>query len=93
MKQNKLQLPIRGMTKVPYGLAILGGADFVACVMAMAQEHEILDIFYRETNQDLRAVIKATGIDRMIDESSGRQAAVIASFADWICTNYWGEEE
>jgi hypothetical protein len=93
MKDGKINLPIRGMTKVPFGLAIAGGADFVAFTMAMAQYPGMLDLFLKETGYDLRSVIKAAGLNRMIDESTGYQAATIAAFADWICTHYWGEEE
>lgn len=79
--------PVPGMTKRPYGLPLMLEA-WQGCVSFAAHEPEIIARFVEETGW------KAPGspIERMIDEATGRPAAVFAQFCDWVTVNVWGEE-
>ncbi len=86
------EYPIKGMTVMPSymgELPMIEGA-FVACVIASAGEPRIIARFEEESKLSLTSVLRAKGLNAMIDESTGYRAKVLASFADWIAVNVWG---
>lgn len=86
------QLPIKGMTKVPAGLAILGGGDFVACLFWALGVPEVQARFKADTGLDVTALVGRSGLDKMIDQATGFEAQTVTAFADWVVVNVWGEE-
>jgi pyruvate-formate lyase-activating enzyme len=89
------KLPFPGMTKTPSGLDMIGGADFVACVVATAGEPKIVARFTEETGVRLDRAFFRSPIEVMVDNAVGHDPRIeaLAKFADWVVVNLWGEED
>ena len=59
-------------------------------ILTTAGDPETLAGFKADTGHDLRAVLNAGGIAKMIDEATGRDRAVIVAWCDWITKHIWG---
>ena len=84
--------PITGMTTDHYGLPLMAGA-WLGCLITAVDLPGAKDAFMAETGHDLSDVLGAKGLDRLIDESTGRTREVVVAWADWVTKNLWGEEE
>ena len=55
------------------------------------QQPNIRQRFALDTGHDVEALIRASIIEKMIDDASGRTNAVTAAWIDWVRTNFWGD--
>lgn len=84
--------PIPGMTVTPMGLPLMGPA-WASLLQWAIREPAIRARFKKETGHDLLSLASAHPINRMIDQATGRERAMILAFADWVSVNYWGVEK
>ncbi len=84
--------PIKGMTQIPIGEEYMVPAWVGMVRHALGAEY-IKKEFKKETGFDVDHVLKATGINAIIDQKTGYQRDIIAKFADWVTVNLWGVEE
>lgn len=82
-------IPIEGMTTRPYGLPEMAAA-WLGLLLWARGVPEIVEKFEREAGHDI-AALSSTGFDRMIDESKGRDKAVVIAWSDFVTREYWGE--
>lgn len=83
--------PIEGSKLRPYGEDYMAPA-YLGLVHFVASQIGAIADFEQRTGHDLKSVIKARGMDELIDKASGRQAAVIAAWADYVTEFHWGIE-
>ena len=83
-------LPL-GMTKTPTGWPMMAEAFFDFALMTIREEAVQL-AFKDDTGHDLTQFVRGTPLDRLIDQSSGREREVLAGFMDWIAETQWGIE-
>jgi hypothetical protein len=88
---NTDDFPIQGMTKHPNGLPLMTGA-WLGLIYFAASEAEMRAAFTEDTGHDLLRVLRAGGLDKLVDKATGYDRAVVAAFADWVTVNMWGEE-
>jgi len=84
--------PIEGMKTRPYGYDYMAGA-WAGLLSWAATVDKFVEEFKAETGYDLRDVLTSRGINKMIDEATGHDKAVVVAWADWVTRNLWGEEE
>ena len=58
--------------------------DFYECVMVCAREPEPVAQFDRLTGHHLATLHKRSGLDAMIDKATGRDAAALSKFLDFV---------
>ena len=89
-----IEPPIQGMKKTPafIGDPVMGGAWYGLILWAASQD-EFLCKFQEDTGHDLKSLFKVSGLERMIDQATGYDRAVVAAWADWVTENLWGEWE
>lgn len=56
------------------------------------ENRKIRQAFFNDTGIDIQEIVQAKGLNKMIDESTGRTEEALVAFADWVTVNYWGEE-
>lgn len=84
-----MQRPIPEMQHEPYGEDYMFDAWFTFLKFAFGIER-YRDQFKEETGIDLLNIIEARGLDKMIDESTGRTKDAVIKWADWVTENLWG---
>lgn len=92
---NQPKPPIEGMKTMP---AFINDADkpgmvsfWLACLVWAATDAEIVAGFERATGYRLGSLF-SRGIDRLIDEATGHHREIVIAWADYVTTNFWGEE-
>lgn len=83
--------PIDGMTTRPYGGDYMVAA-WLGCLLAAVGTEGAAAAFKAETGHDIRGTLGARGLDKMVDEATGHDRAVVVAFADWVTRECWGEE-
>jgi hypothetical protein len=81
--------PLPGMTVVPYGLPLMGGA-WLACLEWALTEPKLREKFHEDTGYDLSRLVNRAPIERMVDEATGFEKSVMAAWCDWATVNVWG---
>lgn len=66
-------------------------AAWAGCVAWAMGQPEFRKQFKEDTGQDLDSLAAAQGIDRMIDEASGRTKSVMFAWCEWVTSNLWGD--
>lgn len=84
--------PIEGMSVVPYGLPLLRDARLSCCVSMLGQD-EAHAAFKEETGHDIGSLVSGSGLDRLIDQVSGRDRTIMISWLNWVTTHVWGVQE
>lgn len=79
-------------TKEPYGLPLMQDAFFDFVLWAVGQT-DMLAQFKKDSGYELESLIPKNGLERMIDEATGRTKDIIGKFIDWLIVNHWGEAE
>ncbi len=90
-KGPKMKKLIPEMKHKPYGEDHMVDA-FLGLVFFAVSIAQITNKFKDETGIDILDVIRAKGINEMIDKASGRQKDAIVKWLDWIAENLWGLE-
>ena len=85
-------LPFEGMKIEPYGWPLMAGA-YMGLLYWVAGQPEARQAFKAETGHNLDRVLWGRGMAQMVDKATGYDKAVVASFADWVTVNYWGDGE
>lgn len=83
--------PIEGMKTMPYGLPLMFDFWFACCLWA-ATDPDLQVGFMMDTGYSIQRIIKARGIDALIDKSTGYDKTVVVAWCDWVTANVWGEE-
>lgn len=91
IRQQAMKKPIEGMTKTPLGKDEMAPA-WAGCFRWALSEKELRSKFRIETGFDVDHVLKATGINAMIDKATGYQKEMVIKFADWVTEKIWGVE-
>ena len=87
-----MKAPVEGMTVNPVGQDYMFDAWF-ACVLFVGTQDAARAAFTEETGFSLDAIIRARGIDAMIDKATGHDKKVLSAFCDWVTVNHWGVEK
>ena len=87
---NDLAPPIAGMKVVPFGLPLMLDAWLGLLYFAIG-EREVRARFKCETGYDLDSLAMVAGIDRLVDQATGRDREIIVAFCDWVTVNMWGD--
>jgi hypothetical protein len=87
-----LKKPIDAMTKTPFGEDFLAPV-WIGAVWYTYRREDCRELFKQETGIDISEVVKAKGLEAMVDRATGFQAEAIAKWADWVTVNFWGVEE
>lgn len=75
----------------PWGEDFMAGA-FIACAQWSISVDAIRERFTKDTGLNFDFVGQQ-GINRMIDEACGTEAAVFNAYLDWVAENIWGTED
>ena len=65
---------------------------FVDFVRFALSDDDMRQAFEADTGESFAPLIKATPLERAIDQATGREAEILAAFVDWVTVNHWGEE-
>ena len=85
-----MNAPFPGMQTQPYGLPLMTGA-WLGLVQYLAGQPDARAAFTAATGHDLSS-LGSRGFDRMIDEATGRDVALVAAWCDFVTREVWGEE-
>jgi hypothetical protein len=86
-----MKKPIEGMKTTPYGEDYMAGGWIGLVEWLVTQDWAVSD-FKEKTGHDIISIIKARGIDRMIDKATGHDREVITAWADYVTEYHWGIE-
>jgi len=86
-------IPVKGMKKVPLYPDEFHMSLFVHLIQYLVAKDEIRERFQKETGKNITSLLNRSAMDKMIDSTTGYEADLIASFADWVAENFWGIEE
>lgn len=87
---NELAPPIAGMKVAPFGLPEMVDA-WVGLLHFAIGEPEVRAQFKAETGHDLDSLAMVAGIDRLVNQATGRDREIIVAFCDWVTVNLWGD--
>lgn len=93
----KFEPPIKGMTKRPDSCngyePQFGWPGFLGCVSFALSRQHCRQQFTADTGHSIDYILKPrSGLASLIDRLTGRDAAAMAAFADWVAENIWGLE-
>jgi len=85
------------MTVIPeyYGSElwdILQGGMWISLCQYLLTEPKAREAFEKETGHNFNHLKPNSPLDAMIDQCTGRNAAVMAAWCDWVTVNHWGIE-
>lgn len=79
------------MTKTPLGWPLMAEA-FLGLAHHSIADESVLAAFQLESGLDLKTIIPKAGLDKLIDQATGRTEEALGKFLDWLVVNQWGEE-
>jgi hypothetical protein len=82
-------IPIEGMKEVPEGLPLMLPA-WIGLVRYAIGKEEIREQFKKDTGKDLKTLLNRSSFIALIDQTSGYERHLMASFCDWVTVNLWG---
>jgi len=65
---------------------------WAACLSWAISKPEIREAFKKETGHDIDSIVAAKGLNKLIDESTGRTRETMHAWCDWATKNIWGAD-
>ena len=88
-----MKKPIAEMSVTPSGENYLMLPAWKSLVLSTFEDSYMIEIFKLETGIDIKSVVHASDINRMIDEATGKQKDAIVKWCDFVTKLLWGEEK